>query len=822
MTAESQTTESARYQPGEIEPRWRERWLADGLNRTPDQMDGRPNRYHLTMFPYPSGDLHVGHWFAMAPSDTLARFYRMNGWNVLFPMGFDAFGLPAENAAIKGGAHPADWTAANIERMRKQLQIMGATFDWEREVNTSAPDYYRWTQWWFVQLFNRGLAYRKNASANWCPSCNTTLANEQVVDGRCERCDTEVVQRQMEQWFFRTTQYAEELLNNHDLDWPEHVKLMQRNWIGRSEGAEFSMRIQGHDDRSVRVFTTRPDTSFGMTFAVLAPEHALVDAITTPEQRATVDEFVERVRRSTEIERLSTEGAAEKRGVFTGAYAINPFTEQPVPIYLADYVLTSYGTGAIMAVPGQDQRDWDFAKAYGLPIVRTVQPPDGWEGEAYTGDGPAFNSQWLDGLLKADAVQKAIAWLEERGLGERKVNYRLRDWLISRQRYWGAPIPIVYCDNCGAQAVPEDQLPVTLPYDVQFLPTGQSPLATSEAFVNTSCPACSGPARRETDTMDTFMCSSWYFMRYPDPDNAAAPFSPAAAEAWLPVDQYTGGSEHATMHLLYARFFYKVARDMGLVSGDEPFTRYYSQGQILGPDGRRMSKSRGNVVAPDGQVQQWGADTFRAYLMFLGPWDQGGPYDVDGIVGVARWLHRVWAVVTDPPALVTDAEGARDLRHHVHATLKRTGEGYEGKRFNTVISALMELTNVMQRLRDSGTANRDAWDEAVRTLLLMVAPACPHIAEELWERTGGGYSIHQQSWPVFDPVLAVADTIELPVQVNGKLRARVSVPAEADEATVRATAEADPRVWTHLEGQTVARVIYVPGRLLNLVVRGGG
>ncbi|MDA0271403.1 MAG: leucine--tRNA ligase, partial [Chloroflexi bacterium] len=557
MTAESQTTESARYQPGEIEPRWRERWLADGLNRTPDHLDGRPNRYHLTMFPYPSGDIHVGHWWAMAPSDTLARFFRMKGWNVLFPMGFDAFGLPAENAAIKGGAHPADWTAANIERMRKQLQVMGASFDWEREVNTSAPEYYRWTQWWFVQLFNRGLAYRKDASANWCPSCNTTLANEQVVDGRCERCDTEVVQRQMEQWFFRTTQYAEELLDNQDLDWPEHVKLMQRNWIGRSEGAEFSMRVQGHDDLSVRVFTTRPDTSFGMTFAVLAPEHALVDAITTPEQRAAVDEFVERVRRSTEIERLSTEGAAEKRGVFTGAYAINPFTEQPVPIYLADYVLTSYGTGAIMAVPGQDQRDWDFAKAYGLPIVRTVQPPDGWEGEAYTGDGPAFNSQWLDGLLKTEAVQKAIAWLEERGLGERKVNYRLRDWLISRQRYWGAPIPIVYCDNCGAQAVPEDQLPVALPYDVQFLPTGQSPLATSEAFVNTSCPTCSGPARRETDTMDTFMCSSWYFMRYPDPNNAAAPFSPAAAEAWLPVDQYTGGSEHATMHLLYARFFYK-------------------------------------------------------------------------------------------------------------------------------------------------------------------------------------------------------------------------------------------------------------------------
>ncbi|PKN80767.1 MAG: leucine--tRNA ligase [Chloroflexi bacterium HGW-Chloroflexi-9] len=822
MTAEPQTAESARYQPGEIEPRWRERWAQDGLYRTPDHVEGRPNRYHLTMFPYPSGDLHVGHWFAMAPSDTLARFYRMNGWNVLFPMGFDAFGLPAENAAIKGGVHPADWTAANIERMRRQLQVMGTTFDWDREINTSTPEYYRWTQWWFVQMFNRGLAYRKDALANWCPSCNTTLANEQVVDGRCERCDTEVIQRQMEQWFFRTTNYAEELLDHSGLDWPEHVKLMQRNWIGRSEGAEFEMAIQGQDGLSFRVFTTRPDTAFGMTFAVLAPEHPLVEAITTADQRAAVEEFVERVRRETEIERLSTEGTLEKRGVFTGSYAINPFNNQPVPVYLADYVLTSYGTGAIMAVPGQDQRDWDFAKAYGLPIVRTVQPPADFEGDAYTGDGPAFNSQWLDGLYKAEAVQKAIAWLEERGLGERKVNYRLRDWLISRQRYWGAPIPIVYCDQCGAQAVPEDQLPVELPYDVEFRPTGQSPLATSEAFVNTSCPTCGGAARRETDTMDTFMCSSWYFMRYPDPKNAEAPFSPAAAEAWLPVDQYTGGSEHATMHLLYARFFYKVARDMGLVAGGEPFIRYYSQGQILGPDGRRMSKSRGNVVAPDAQVQQWGADTFRAYLMFLGPWDQGGPYDVDGIVGVARWLHRVWAVVTDPPALEDGVDGARDLRHEVHATLKKIGEAYDAKRFNTAIASLMELTNAMQRLRDAGRADRAAWDEAVETLLLMIAPACPHVAEELWAKTGHGYSIHQQSWPAFDPALAERDTIELPVQVNGKLRARVSVAAAADEAAARAIAEADPRVASHLDGQELVRVVYVPGRLLNLVVKPAG
>ena len=814
------STEPGRYQPGPIEARWQERWQRDALYRTPDDVEGQPNRYHLTMFPYPSGDLHVGHWFAMTPSDALARYMRMRGHNVLFPMGFDAFGLPAENAAIKGGKHPQEWTSANIERMRGQMRAMGTMFDWDREVNTSAPDYYRWTQWWFTQLFKRGLAYQKQATANWCPDCNTTLANEQVVDGRCERSDTAVVQREMKQWFFRITEYAEELLDNEGLDWPDHVKLMQRNWIGRSEGAEFTMAIQGRDDLpGVRVFTTRPDTAFGMTFAVLAPEHALVDAITTPEHRAAVEEFVERVRRTNEIDRLSTEGALDKRGVFTGAYAINPFNEQPVPIYLADYVLTSYGTGAIMAVPGQDQRDWDFAKAYGLPIVRTVTTPAGWDGEAYTGDGPAVNSAWLDGLLKAEAVQKAIAWLEERGVGERKVNYRLRDWLISRQRYWGAPIPALHCDQCGIVAVPEDQLPVLLPSDVEFLPTGQSPLALSEAFVNTTCPDCGGPARRETDTMDTFVCSSWYFMRYPDAQNTDLPVGSQAAEAWLPVDQYTGGAEHATMHLLYARFFYKVARDMGLVSGDEPFVRYFAQGQILGPDGRRMSKSRGNVVAPDAQVEKWGSDCFRAYLMFLGPWDQGGPYDVDGIVGVYRWLSRVWAAIADPPTLIDAPASGRDLLSDAHATLKKVGEDYDAKRFNTAISAMMELTNALQRARDAGEADRAAWEEAVRLLILMIAPACPHVAEELWERTGGGYSVHQQDWPAFDPALTVRATVEIAVQVNGKVRARIEVAPDATEDAARAVAMTEANVSSQVEGREVVRVIYVPGRLLNVVVK---
>jgi leucyl-tRNA synthetase len=580
------------------------------------------------------------------------------------------------------------------------------------------------------------------------------------------------------------------------------------------------MAIQGRADLpGVRVFTTRPDTAFGMTFAVLAPEHELVEAITTPEQRAAVEEFVERVRRTNEIDRLSTEGALDKRGVFTGAYAVNPFTEQPVPIYLADYVLTSYGTGAIMAVPGQDQRDWDFAKAYGLPIVRTVTPPEGWDGEAYTGDGPAMNSQWLDGLMKAEAIQQAINWLQERGIGERKVNYRLRDWLISRQRYWGAPIPALHCDRCGIVTVPEDRLPVVLPSDVEFLPTGQSPLALSEAFVNTTCPDCGGPARRETDTMDTFVCSSWYYMRYPDAHNTSVPVGSDAAEAWLPVDQYTGGAEHATMHLLYARFFYKVARDMGLVTGDEPFVRYFAQGQILGPDGRRMSKSRGNVVAPDAQVEKWGSDCFRAYLMFLGPWDQGGPYDVDGIVGVYRWLSRVWAAITDPPTLIDAPDAGRDLLIDAHSTLKKVGEDYEAKRFNTAISAMMELTNALQKARDAGEADRGSWNETVRLLTLMLAPACPHVAEELWERAGGGYSVHQQDWPAFDPALTVRDTVEIAVQVNGKVRARITIAPDASEEVARTVAMTDPNVASQVDGHEIVRVIYVPGRLLNVVVK---
>ncbi|MEZ4501386.1 MAG: leucine--tRNA ligase [Dehalococcoidia bacterium] len=824
MTTDARTTVE-RYDPTSIEARWQERWAAGGLHRTPDHVEGRPNWYALTMFPYTSGDLHVGHWFAMAPSDTLVRYRRMRGHNVLFPMGFDAFGLPAENAAIKGGLHPRDWTDANIERMRGQLKRMGASFDWDREVNTSDPSYYRWTQWWFAQLFKNDLAYRGEALVNWCPSCNTTLANEQVVDGTCERCDSVVEQRMMSQWFFRITNFAEELLDNEGLDWPEHVKTMQRNWIGRSEGVEVSFALEqptagGVDE--VRVFTTRPDTICGVTFMVLAPEHPLVGALTTPEQREAVESYVANARRLTEIERQSTE--REKTGVFTGSYCTNRITGERVQIWVADYALATYGTGAVMGVPAHDQRDFDFSRKYGLDVRVVISPPD-WDGspltEAYIEPGLAVNSGQFDGMPNDEVKGAVAAYLEERGWGASKVTYRLRDWLISRQRYWGAPIPIIHCEQCGTVVVPDDQLPVELPYDVEFRPTGESPLALSEAFVHTTCPECDGPARRETDTMDTFMCSSWYFMRYPDPHNTSMPVSRDEAETWLPVDQYTGGSEHATMHLLYARFFYKFARDIGLVPGDEPFTRYFSQGQILGPDGRRMSKSRGNVVAPDDQVVRWGADTFRAYLMFLGPWEQGGPYDVDGIVGVSRWLNRLWTLVVDPPTRLEDPEGASavELRRAAHSTLERVTEDLERKRMNTMVAALMELTNALQRWRDAGSVDGAAWDEAIELLLLMLAPSCPHAAEELWERTGHTYSVHEQTWPVFDPALAAEDRVEIAVQVNGKVRERLELAADADEATAREAANALPRIAELVEGHEVVRVIYVPGRLLNIVVR---
>lgn len=810
-----------RYQPRQIERKWQERWERDGIYHTPDD-DARPKFYFLTMFPYTSGDLHIGHWYAMAPSDAAARFRRMQGYNVLFPMGFDAFGLPAENAAIRHGIHPKEWTLRNIERMRQQLKSMGSMIDWRREVITCEPEYYRWNQWFFLKMYERGLAYKAKAPANWCPSCQTVLANEQVLpEGTCERCHSPVTRRDLDQWLFRITAYAEELLDHSHIQWPEPVVVMQKNWIGRSEGLEVAFPLEGDaaKEGEVIIFTTRPDTIYGVTFMALAPEHPLVPKITTPRCWPQVETYIEEARRQTEIQRLST--VRQKTGVFTGAYCRNPLSGEKVPIFVADYVLPWYGTGAVMGVPAHDQRDFEFAQEHGLPIKVVLAPP-GWKGEpleqAHEGPGVLVGSGPFNGMPSHEAQAAICDYVEKEGWGKRKVIYRLRDWLISRQRYWGTPIPIVYCPSCGTVPVPQDQLPVTLPDDVDFRPTGESPLARHEGFVNTPCPRCGGPARRETDTMDTFVDSSWYFMRYLSPHCQDGPFDVEKGRRWLPVDQYTGGAEHAVMHLLYARFFWKVCRDLGLVQGDEPFLRLFNQGQILGPDGQRMSKSRGNVVAPDEQIEQWGVDTFRCYLMFLGPWEQGGPYTFEGIQGIWRWLNRVWNLCLQD---VSQDPGAdpMPIRRTVHGTIKKVTEDMERFRFNTAIAALMDLTNHLVRFRQEGAVHPEAWEEALSSLLLMLAPLAPHIAEELWERRGWPYSIHQQAWPTYDPDLARPLEVTLVVQVNGKVRDKIQVPADISEEEARRLALESPKVRHHIDQRPIERIIYVPGRLINLVVR---
>ena len=811
-----------RYNPAEVEKKWQAKWEADGLYQSTD--GDRQKFYFLTMLPYTSGDIHVGHWYAMAPADTAARYRRMRGLNVFFPIGFDAFGLPAENAAIRQGIHPHKWTYDNIDNMRRQLKTMGAMFDWTSETISSDPEYYRWNQWFFLKFLEKGLAYRALAPANWCPSCQTVLANEQVLpDGACERCHTAVIQRDLEQWFFRITDYADELLDLSGIDWPERIATMQRNWIGRSEGVEitFGLDIPSVDQKELRVFTTRADTIFGVTFMVLAPEHPLVPLITTPDRRAEVDAYVDQARRQTEIERLSTE--RQKTGVFTGAYCKNLLSGRDVPIWIADYALLWYGTGAVMGVPAHDQRDFEFAQQFQIPVRVVIAPPD-WDGEpleqAYLDPGVMVNSDRFDGLPNDEGKDAIAAYVESEGWGKRTVSYRIRDWLISRQRYWGTPIPIIHCPECGAVPVPEDQLPVLLPEDAEFKPTGESPLATHERFVNTTCPRCDGPARRETDTMDTFMDSNWYFIRYLSPHYDSGPVDPKRALDWLPVDQYTGGAEHAVMHLLYARFFWKVARDLGVVRGDEPFLRLFNQGQIMGPDGQRMSKSRGNVVAADEYVARYGADTFRCYLMFIGPWDEGGPFGIEGITGIWRWLNRVWGLVLNQPSFgQAPAEAVRDLRRLTHQTIRKATTDMERFRFNTLLAALMELTNGLLRHRDAGPVDRDAWSEGVQSLLLMLAPVAPHVSEELWARSDRPYSVHTQAWPAWDEDLAREDEITLVVQVNGKLRDRIRAPADIDEERATEAALASERVQQLTKGKQVAKIIYVPGKLVNLVVR---
>ncbi len=838
----------SRYVPQAIEPKWQRYWQDAKIYYSEERSD-KPKFYELVMFPYPSGDLHVGHMRNYTIGDVITRYRTMLGYNVMNPMGWDAFGLPAENAALKEGVHPQDRTLANIQRMKEQFFEMGIVYDWHREVASCLPDYYRWTQWLFLLLYKRGLAYKKLAPANWCPVDQTVLANEQVVNGRCERCGSLVTKKDLSQWFFKITDYADRLLAELDQleDWPERVRVMQRNWIGRSEGAELEWPVEGQDAR-IRFFTTRPDTVYGATFMVLAPEHPLVPQLTVPEQQGAVAAYLEETRRETEIERLATDKV--KTGIPLGSAVRNPFTDQPIPIYIADYVLATYGTGAIMAVPGGDERDYDFALRHGLPIVPVVAPPAGVapqvvapDGPApdpaqvpvikggpdtpplYTGPGTLINSGPLDGLTTDAAKADVIAAAETRGQGRAAVVFRLRDWLISRQRYWGPPIPIVYCPNCGTVPVPEDALPVLLPYNVDFRPTGESPLARDEAFVHTTCPQCQGPATRDVDTLDTFVDSSWYFLRFCDPHNPLAPFAPEKAEYWMPVDQYTGGVEHAILHLLYARFCTKVLYDAGWSPVDEPFKRLFTQGMIT-KGGAKMSKSKGNVVPVDELVEQYGADTGRVFILFMGPPELDAEWNDQGVEGSRRFLNRVWRLF-DGVTVASAGEGSqrdpagyrppeRALLRQAHTTIRRVTDDIARFHFNTAVSALMELTNAMSAYRDAHGVSV-VYNQVAQTLLLLLAPIAPHITEELWQMLGGTGSIHQQPWPRYNPDLAAADAVELVIQVNGKVRDRIEMPVDVDEAEARARALASPRVAQHLDGRAIRQIVYVPGRLINIV-----
>ena len=818
--------ESTKYIPQEIEPRWQQRWDEDQLYRAlVDQ--SKEKYYSLTMLPYPSGDLHIGHWYAMTPSDARARYMRMQGYNVMFPIGFDAFGLPAENAAIKRNVHPKEWTYKNIDNMRKQLRTMGAMWDWEREAVSCDPSYYRWSQWFFLQLYKNDMVYRKHSPVDYCPNCNTTLAREQVWgdDRHCERCSTPVIKKDLEQWFFKITDYSEELLDYSLIDWPDRVKLLQTNWVGRSEGAHVDFYTE--DSQVIEVFTTRPDTLWGATFMVLAPEHHLVEGLTTEDKRSEVQTYVENAVRQTDVQRESANRV--KTGVFTGGYAINPVNKELIPVWVADYVLMTYGTGAIMAVPAHDERDFEFARKYEIEVRPVIQgpeestPPDGASMKEPTLVlGKMINSGPMTNTPASESIEKTLAWLESEDIGKRAVNYRLHDWLISRQRYWGTPIPMTYCDKCGVQPVAEDQLPVLLPDEIEWRPTGESPLKYHPTWKKTTCPECGGDATRETDTMDTFMCSAWYQYRYLSPEYDSGPWDKEELDYWMPVDTYTGGIEHATMHLIYFRYFTKALRDIGLFEYDEPVMKLRNQGVILGEDSEKMSKSRGNVIAPDSLVNKYGADAVRAYLMFFARWDQGAPWSGSGIEGVSRWLQRVWRIVMesldDRDVSEIDQRDVRDLHRKVHQTIKQISHDMEHFQFNTVISALMELTNALSKAVSDNLTNTEVFDHGLKTLLKLMAPVTPHVSEELWSRLNNPYSIHQQSWPEIDNEAVLEEEITLIVQVNGKVRERLIVPANIDAKNAKSQALSSENVQRHLDGKEPQKVIYVPGRLVNIVV----
>jgi len=893
------------YNPQKIEQKWQKIWEESGIYKTPDKVEGKKNFYHLVMFPYPSGNLHIGHWFNFAPADVYARFKRIQGFNIMSPIGFDAFGLPAENAAISQGIHPKDWTYKNIQKMREQLKSIGTCYDWSREVITADPKYYKWTQWMFLQLYKAGLAYRAKVPANFCPSCKTVLANEQVVDGKCERCESEVIQEEIEQWLFKITRYAEELLKDlEELDWPETTKIMQKNWIGRSESTEINFPIKD-SNKKIKIVTTRTDTIFGATFLVLAPEHPLIKELKNQiKNYKELEDYIHKSIKKTDFERGILVKC--KTGIkLEGVIAINPVNNKEIPIYISDFVLITYGTGAIMAVPAHDDRDFEFAKKFGLPIVNVIEKPKNPDfiaayiydddnstvaqtlrkmGEpleyitptvrtyhisvgdtveviavlkkgrvgtdedyklivqgrdfnlemktpsinfisVYMEDGQHINSGFLNGLYKEKAIEKMHEWLEKEGIGGPAVYYHLRDWLISRQRYWGAPIPMIFCQKCalrqgsgqGWQPVPEKDLPVLLPEIKDFRPTGEgkSPLAKSKKFVETSCPKCQGPAQRETDTMDTFVCSSWYYFRYTDPKNDKEFAAKEKIKTWLPVNMYIGGAEHTVMHLLYSRFFTKALRDLGYVGFGEPFLSLRHQGIILGPDGQKMSKSRGNVVDPDKQVKKYGSDVIRMYLCFMGPYNQGGPWNPKGIAGVDRFLKRVKNLLNN---LKDSEEKNNKLEKILHKTIKKVTEDIENLRFNTAISALMILVNEMQKFKIYNS-------ECIKSLLLMLGPFAPHITEELWQKNivknlefSVQGSIHSQPWPRYDPKLIKEENLQLIIQINGKVRDKIEVEAGISEEKAKKLALSQEKIKQWIANKEIKKIIFVPGKLVNIVV----
>lgn len=811
------------YEPVKIEKKWQKAWEDRQQHKAVIDPD-KPKHYALTMLPYPSGNLHIGHWYAITPSDAHARFMRMNGYNVMFPIGFDAFGLPAENAAIKNNIHPKQWTFQNISHMRDQLKTMGCMFDWDREIISAEPDYYRWTQWFFLKLYENGLAYQKFSPVDWCPTCNTTLAREQVWgdDRHCERCGTPVIKKDLNQWYFRITNYADELISFIGIDWPERVQTLQNNWIGKSSGALVTYKTEDGDP--LEVFTTRPDTLWGATFMVLAPEHPLAAKLTTNENSEAVQNYIDQAKFHTDIQRESLD--REKTGVFTGSYAINPVNEERIPIWIADYVLMGYGTGAVMGVPAHDQRDFEFARKFGLKVRMVIQPEGAelLDGDTMTAPVPAIgtmvNSGKMTGTPGDVAIDKVIDWLEENQIGKRTTTYRLRDWLISRQRYWGAPIPIIHCANCGIVPVPENELPVRLPDDVKWKPTGESPLKLHPTWKYVTCPKCGGPAERETDTMDTFMCSSWYHLGYLSPYYPNWPFKQEEFDYWMPVDIYTGGIEHATMHLIYTRFFHKAFRDIGVLKGNEPMLMLRNQGTVLGEDNEKMSKSRGNVVDPDKLVNSYGADTVRAYLMFFARWELGAPWNSSGIEGSSRWIRRIWATVLEPAETKKDIDPKvfKVLKRKIYQTVASVTRDFQNFQFNTIVSGLMEMLNEMIKAKNAGAYGTTEWNDTVDIYLRLAAPIIPHVTEELYSLLGKSGSIHLAQWPEMDEEAAKEEMITLVVQVNGKLRGRLVLPAGSSDETVKEEVMKLESVTTALDGKEPKKLIVVPNKLINIVV----